>query len=100
MSRADEVLGTAPARTFDSIRAGLIRLRRNYDADDETSQMRGFNVNQLDAARIALIDSLLSWIQPAVDEEAAAWDAIDRDLQAAKESRPRLALDQPKGWRG
>jgi len=97
MTRLDETLGNSPARTFDSVKAGLIRARRLYDKDDEERQASSFHSNQLDSARIQLIDSLLTWIQPAVDEEQRAREAWeDRTDVEAKE--PRLALDQPRRW--
>jgi hypothetical protein len=86
MTYTDELLGNAPPTSLDSVRAGLIRLRRNYQADDEERQSRGFNANQLDAARVHLLDALIAWIDPAIAAERAAWDAqlrLDARLDAA-----------------
>lgn len=91
MSRLDETLGNSPARSFDSIRAGLVRARRLYDKDDEERQASSFHSNQLDSARIQLIDSLLAWIRPTVDEE--------RQAREAWEDRTDLEAKRPAGWR-
>jgi len=95
MSRADEVLGSAP-QSWSTLHADLIRLRRFYDKDDEERQASSFHSNQLDSARIQLIDSLLAHIQPTVSDEKALWDRIDRDLQQAKDERSQ---PRPHGWR-
>jgi DNA-binding ferritin-like protein (Dps family) len=97
MSTLDDVLGAAP-RSWSTLKADLVRARRHYDVDDEERQTRSFHSNQLDSARIQLLDSLLRHIEPAVADEKALWDRIDRDLDTAKEARPRMALDQPRAW--
>jgi hypothetical protein len=85
----DEVLGNAPPGSLDSVMSGLVRVHRHFQQDDdsETRQSNGYWANQVTDARLSLLRSLIAWLKPAVDAERAAWDAIDRDLDKAKDTR-------------
>lgn len=83
---APRILGSAPARSFDSVKAGLMRLRHAYQLDDESANAASMQTKLIAYNRILLIDALLDWIEPAVRDEAAIWDRVDRDLQGAKDA--------------
>jgi hypothetical protein len=95
MSHTDSVLGSPP-QSWSTLKSDLLRLRRSLDCDDEEAASRHVTALHPDRVRIALIDKLLAHIEPAVADEKALWDRIDRDLQQAKDERPRTALDQPR----
>ena len=74
-------LGAHPD-TFDSIRSGLVRLRRYHDIDDEVAQAFPRSA-EVARAQLRLIDLLTEWIQPAVDEERAVWNALQEEAVGA-----------------
>jgi hypothetical protein len=95
MTHTDVTLGSPP-HSWSTLKADLIRLRRSLDCDDEEAAARHITSLHPDRVRIALIDKLLAHIEPAVADEAALWDSIDRDLEIAKERGVTYSLDQPR----
>jgi len=76
VSQTDDLLGPAPA-SFDAVQSGFVRLRRNF-------AQSGSDPNAIDAARLKLLDSLIRWLTPTVEHEAARWDAQDREAQLSR----------------
>lgn len=88
MTQTAAQLGSAPPRSLDSVAAGLVRLRRLWDMDEEERSSIGMGVFQHpDIIRVRLIDELLEWLKPAVEEERAEWDRLDRIDAMAKAAR-------------
>ena len=88
-TQIDHTLGNAPPRSLDSVMAGLVRLHRLYDLDDEERQSRGTLVcghQHPDLIRLRVVDALVAWLKPAVEAEREL-DAADAELQRAKDAR-------------
>jgi len=92
MTRADMTLGASP-RSLDGVLAGVTRLYRLYDMDDEQEQSVG--PLHPDRVRSRLLYQLIVWLQPGVEEERRFYDLVDRELDLHKE-RPRFSPDQPR----
>ena len=84
MTTFDDVLGSAP-RSWSTLKADLIRARRWYDRDDEDRQSRSFHSNQLDDARVQLLDSLLRHIEAAVADELTFYELDQVDVRVKDE---------------
>ncbi len=93
-TRADLILGNAPPHTLEDVMAGMARLRRAYDMDDEERQSRGHLANgelHPDLVRVQLIAAVAEWVRYGADEERrireAAEDRLDDEAKQAIRGR-------------
>lgn len=83
-ARLEGTLGPPP-QGFDAAMAGLLRLYRAIDVDDEQRQRDGYYLNAERDSQLRLLTVLMAWLRPAVEREKAGWDEADREDTAAKE---------------
>jgi hypothetical protein len=61
---------------MDAVQSGLTRLRNQFA---ETTPRDPF------AVRAEMLDDIIEWLEPAVADERARWDAEDAALQRVKD---------------